>query len=101
MKTQWHLGQNGDNCARNHAIVEGWRVLAKVYGHGYPIGSGWAQSSEDTARLMSLAPDFLDACKGLIDYRDHNVLNFQLEKADDFINKMRDLIYMLEHRTDE
>ena len=30
------------------------------------------------------------ACQGLIDYRDRNsALNFQLEKADDFIHQMR------------
>jgi hypothetical protein len=29
-------------------------------------------------------------CRDLIDYRDHNTLNFQLEKADDFINRMRE-----------
>lgn len=32
------------------------------------------------------------ACEKLIDYRDHNVLNFQLEKADDFIRMIRDAV---------
>ena len=41
------------------------------------------------ARLIAAAPQLLEACKGLIAYRDHNVLNFQLEKADDFIRMMR------------
>lgn len=29
------------------------------------------------------------ACRKLISYRDRNTLNFQLEKADDFINQIR------------
>jgi len=32
------------------------------------------------------------AARGLVEYRDHNVLNWQLEKADDFINAMRRLL---------
>lgn len=30
-----------------------------------------------------------EPCRKLIEYRDRNTLNFQLEKADDFINQMR------------
>lgn len=32
------------------------------------------------------------AYEKLINYRDHNVLNFQLEKADDFIRMIRDAV---------
>lgn len=51
----WALGQNGDKCARNHAICSGPRVIAKVLGTGYPIGEGWSPRSEADAQLIVTA----------------------------------------------
>lgn len=51
----WTLGTNGDQCAKNHAICDGATVIAKVYGKGYPIGSGWSPDSEANARLERIA----------------------------------------------
>jgi len=43
--------------------------------------------------------DLLEACKELIAYRDRNgPLNFQLEKADDFIHRMRVAVDKAERR---
>lgn len=62
--------------------------------YDYPIATvALANTPEETqeiARLIAVAPDLLAACQGLINYRDRNsALNFQLEKADDWINLMR------------
>ena len=40
---------------------------------------------KEYARLKAVE----QAARGLIEYRDHNVQNWQLEKADDFINAIR------------
>lgn len=57
----WALGKNGDNCAKDHAICSDARVIAKVYGNGYPVGSGWSPDSAADARLIAAAPDLLAA----------------------------------------
>jgi hypothetical protein len=49
------LGSNGDRCAREHAICDGSRVIAKVYGMGYPIGAGWSPASAADARRLVAA----------------------------------------------
>lgn len=51
----WTLGKNSDKCAENHAICSGPAVIAKVYGRGYPIGSGWSPRSEADAKLIVTA----------------------------------------------
>ena len=60
--------------------IESHRItqeIAKVYRQNLEI---WQER----------ATNLREVCKGLIDYRDRNsALNFQLEKADDFINAMR------------
>ena len=53
---------------------------------------------ERIAKLIKL-PDHTDlirACKKLLIYRDVNPLNFQLEKADDFIDIIRDILTEME-----
>ena len=68
-----------------------------MYGATYVrAANGWLVAelprgafTEDTANLLAAAPQLLEACKLLIAYRDKNTLNFQLEKADDFIRMMR------------
>lgn len=57
---KWTLG-NAYNCARNHAICNGPMVIARVLGNGYPAGLGWSHESEANARLMSAAPELLNA----------------------------------------
>lgn len=64
--TNLHLGQNGDKCAKNHAICEGTHVLAKVYGDGYPTGEGWGERSEAFARLCAAAPELLEALEAVL-----------------------------------
>ncbi len=49
-------------------------------------------AGEANARLISAAPDLLEACELLVEYRRRNTLNFQLEKADDFIRMMKQAI---------
>jgi len=44
------------------------------------------------AAYISILPDLLEACEGLVEYRRKNTLNFQLEKADDFIRAMKNAI---------
>ena len=72
-KLPWTLGQNGDDCARNHAICSGTSVIAKVYGLGFPIGKGWSPRSEADARLIVTAinnhaalVEALEACVNLL-----------------------------------
>src|SRR3990167_8285439 len=48
----WNTGTNGDKCPKGHAICSGALVIAKVYGNGYPIGEGWAPSSQADADLI-------------------------------------------------
>lgn len=64
----YHVGHNGDNCAVNHAICTGSRVIAKVYGNGYPAGEGWSPESEATAHLFAAAPDLLLACEAAVEF---------------------------------
>ena len=52
----------------------------------------YSDSPEENIALISAAPDLLEACKKLVEYRRRNTLNFQLEKADDFINAMKNAI---------
>lgn len=59
----WDVGQNGDSCARDHVIASGPKVIAKVYGRGYPSGFGWSPDSAADARLIAAAPDLLAAVK--------------------------------------
>jgi hypothetical protein len=53
---------------------------------------------EDAVEAINTRPlesDMIEAMKAMIDYRDRaGALGFQLEKADDFINRMRVLIAM-------
>lgn len=63
----WDVGQNGDSCAREHAIVSGPKVIAKVYGRGYPSGFGWSPGSAADARLIAAAPELLAALKACED----------------------------------
>ena len=44
---------------------------------------------EELKALQAKYDALEQAARGLVEYRDHNVLNWQLEKADDFINAMR------------
>lgn len=50
------------------------------------------------ARLIAVTPELLEACKGLLEYRDRNTLNFQLEKADDWLDLMRAAIAKAENQ---
>lgn len=61
----WHVGTNGDNCARDHAICDGPMVIAKVYGTGYPFGRGASPQSTANARLIAAAPELYAALKEL------------------------------------
>jgi hypothetical protein len=46
-----------------------------------------------TARLEKIDQNnLIDICKKLIKYRDNNTLNFQLEKLDDYLDTIRQLI---------
>lgn len=47
-----HVG-NAHGAARNHAICSGALVVARVSGHGYPIGAGWSPESEETAKRLA------------------------------------------------
>jgi hypothetical protein len=72
----------GEDCGNGDAIVTYQsRDICRIemfYGDG-----------QANAALISILPDLLEACEGLIEYRRRNTLNFQLEKADDFINAMK------------
>ena len=78
----WHVGKLDDT---NYRIYDRY---------GYPIAKisrlDTGEDSQKAANLIAAAPDFLEVCKRLIAYRDSSgPLNFQLEKADDFIRLMR------------
>ncbi len=47
-----------------------------------------------SARLEKIVyrGDLLSVCRKLIDYRKHNTLNFQLEKADDFLRDIENIL---------
>ncbi len=66
----WTVG-NAYDCAKEHAITSGWRVLARVNGDGYPVGTGWAPESAATAKLMASAPDLLEKLQWLINVATH------------------------------
>lgn len=72
----WHLGTNGDDCAKEHAICssDGVSVIAKVYGLGYPIGKGWHPRSAADARLIAAAPEMCKTIANIIDERDRAAL---------------------------
>jgi hypothetical protein len=55
----WTVGCNGDDCAKDHAICAESMVIGKVYGRGYPSGSGWSPDSAADARLIAEAPVML------------------------------------------
>jgi hypothetical protein len=57
----WTLGENGDKCAKGHAICSGVSVVAKVYGLGFPIGSGWSPRSQADADFIITAVNSFDA----------------------------------------
>lgn len=58
----WETGQ-GFGTAKGHAICAGSRVVAKVTGLGFPVGSGWHPQSAANAALIAAAPDLLTALK--------------------------------------
>jgi hypothetical protein len=103
MKTQhtpgpWHLGTNGDGCAKNHAICTGSVVIAKVYGRGYPAGKGWSEQSQADAHLIVTAPLLLAALRIVVhaEYdRDEESRNFDEERLHSFAS----LIAQAEGRT--
>lgn len=70
--------------------------LDDEYGIYPPLGESGPVAlvaGEANARLISAAPDLLAACEALVEYREHvGPLNFQLEKADDFIRMMKQAI---------
>lgn len=43
---------NAHGATRNQAIRSGALVVARVSGHGYPIGTGWSPESEETAQRL-------------------------------------------------
>jgi hypothetical protein len=56
-----------------------------IYLHNpYPISVFCAE----IIRLRKLE----EICKNFLEYRNHNTLNFQLEKADDFFREIRNII---------
>ena len=59
----WSIGTNGDKCARNHAICTESRVIAKVYGTGYPAGQGWSPQSETDAAFIVQAVNAHEAMR--------------------------------------
>lgn len=67
--------------------------LEEEYGIYPPLGEAGPValvSGKDNARLFASAPDLLAACEALVKYRDRaGALNFQLEKADDYIRNIR------------
>lgn len=54
----WTLGATSST-ARDHAIIAGSMVIARVNGFGYPVGEGWSPESAANARLISAAPELL------------------------------------------
>lgn len=61
----WTLGATSST-ARDHAIIAGSMVIARVNGFGYPVGEGWSPESAANARLISAAPDLLAALKAVV-----------------------------------
>lgn len=83
----WHLGKNGDDCAKNHAICAGSSVIAKVYGRGYPVCSGWSEQSQADANVIVVAPELLAALKTVVEMeydRDEESRNFDKERLQYF-----------------
>jgi hypothetical protein len=84
----WHLGKNGDNCAKNHAICSGIIVIAKVYGAGYPASEGWSERSQADANVMVIAPELLAALKTVVETeyaRNEESRNFDEERLQEFV----------------
>ncbi len=70
----------------DYAILENGNIIAETY---RVVDDGVYADAQNNAQLFAAAPALLEACEGLIAYRNRNTLNFQLEKADYFIDLMR------------
>lgn len=94
----WKIEDQLVRAAPEIITSDGKRRIARVL---YHTGSE-DREVDGNAWLIAVVPDLLEACEGLVNYRDTaGPFNFQLEKADDFIRLMRLTIAKVRGKNEE